>query len=132
MALGKLSTITNIQAKVGANETYCFMKVQSLCDNEEYWMLTELELKSFTARARKNPEDYSLFVRRGVFRKLENKDRKFGANDHYYGVKYTDHHSQVQYLLMTEKELERVRYRPKTNPEDVAANKVSWISDLLD
>ncbi len=50
--------------------------------------------------------------------KVENKDQKFGANDHYWFVKLS-HNGKKQPLLFTDDQLGDATERATKNPEDI-------------
>lgn len=134
MSMGKLKRVDNIERKFGADPWYWFLKVQALRGGElgeEYWLVTEEEAVRFQERARVNPED-DPERRRGVFAKVKNKDPKFGANDEYYGLFVTDGNGMRHLWMLTESDVERLRERVAKNPEDIKANKESWLADLFD
>jgi hypothetical protein len=78
----------------------------------------------------------------GELVRVENKERRFGANDHYYCCKLQNGDTPLKlgdttlepdeeaYLLFTEHQLEVALVRSTKNPEDIA--KVGWLRDLLD
>ena len=68
----------------------------------------------------------------GRVKRVENIARKFGADPWYYYLKVQDEAGTEEYWLLTEEEVARIRERVAKNPEDLAANKESWLADLLD
>ena len=132
MAIGKLKTIENLDAKFGADPTYVFLKVQALHGAEEYWLVTTGEAVRFAKRGIDNSEDIAqLPFRRGVFAIIENTEAKFGAAADYYGIRVVDTDKPIAWLL-TDSDLEVIRTRVEANKEDIQANKESWLADLLD
>ena len=51
--------------------------------------------------------------------KVDNKDRKFGANAEYYGIKVQHGNGEECYLLFTEHQLKVAHERAAKNPEDI-------------
>jgi len=134
MPMGRLKRIDNLDRKFGADPWYWFLKVQALRGGEpgeEYWLVTEEESVRFQDRADKNPED-DPERRRGVFAKVQNKNRKFGADSEYFGLFVTDPLGARHLWMLTDSDIARLRERVAKNPEDIAANKESWLADLLD
>lgn len=70
-------------------------------------------------------------VRNGRLFKVENSDRKFGANSHYIFtfLEDSDGENETPYLF-TENQLKRARERAKINPEDLL--KKDRLTDWLD
>ena len=132
MAKGKVRKIANLEPKSGAAGEYWFMKVQAPWSNdvEEYWLLTDHEYKEGSARAEANPEDMA-DLSRGVYDRVDNTKKKFGAGSHYICVSLVEE-GVPKPLMLTEFELERIRQRVEQNSEDIEMNKEGWLADLFD
>ena len=50
--------------------------------------------------------------------KVSNKERKFGANDHYWHVKLT-YKGEEQEFMLTDSDLDKAKTRAGKNPEDI-------------
>ena len=70
-------------------------------------------------------------VKNGRLFKVENKDRKFGANSHYIFtfLEDSDGENETPYLF-TENQLKRARERAEINPEDLL--KKDRLTDWFD
>lgn len=135
MAKGRLKQIDNTDARFGADPWYWFLKVQTpgrAEENEEYWLVTEEEAVKFTERASKNPEDVPDRSRRGVLRKVENTEARFGAAEAYHEVLVVTPAKDHVHWMLTEFDLSRIRERVAKNAEDVEANREGWLADLFD
>jgi len=132
MAKGKVRRIANLEPKFGAAGDYLFFKVQAPWSNdvEEYWLLTDHEYEEAQRRASENPEDI-IKKARGVYDRVENRDKKAGANTHYIYLS-VEEEGDAKILLLTEFELERIRQRVEKNSEDIEANREGWLADLFD
>lgn len=60
----------------------------------------------------------------GKLKKQENLDPKQGSNTVYYSVMVMSH--EIETLLLTEKEIDRIRKRAARNPEDTKMIPSWW------
>jgi hypothetical protein len=134
MAKGKIKRVANIDQKFGANAEYLFLKVQAdwNADAEEYLLLTDHEYDEALERSDKNPEDLPS-LSRGEFTRVDNTQRKFGADSYYVAIRVKpEAGGKWATLLFTEEGLDRIRERVQKNAEDIEANRESWLADLFD
>ena len=70
--------------------------------------------------------------RTGRVYKIQNteKPKLSNANDYYYGLYIEEDDDQETFIMLTEKELERAKYRAARNHEDFV--KKGWLTDLMD
>ena len=132
MAKGRVKRIANLKPKFGAAGEYLFMKVQApwAHDAEEYWLMTDHEFGEAVQRAASNVEDLN-HGPRGVYDRVDNTEKRFGADSHYVCVEVAEG-GESKPLMLTEFELERIRQRVEKNSEDIEENRESWLADLLD
>jgi len=158
MAQGKARLITNENARFGAEPSYWFLKVQMDREGEqgeEYWLLTEHERLQFETRAASAtgeaqgdaprpilhpgrtwlPEEYRPNIPRGLVRRIPNTGTTFGTADTYLAVRVAVRSScegVVRWWLLTDHDLEGIRYRVFRNHEDIDREREGWLADLLD
>jgi len=133
MAKGKITRIANLDPKKWANDSYLFVKVEADWSTraEEYLLLTDHEFKEASERGAKNPEDVP-DLKRGVFTRVDNRNKKAAADDYYIAFKVQDPDGDALCLMFTEEAMERIRHRVEQNREDIEANKEGWLADLFD
>ena len=93
--------------------------------------MTDHEYKEASERASKNIEDLPPLTR-GVFTRMANTEKKAAADDYYLAFWVLDSDGNGVDLMFTEEEMTRIRDRVDKNPEDIEANKESWLADLFD
>lgn len=131
MARGDIKEIENLNRKFGSSSSYLFCKVQEQHLEEEYWLLTHNELEEFMDRATSNVEDIKVDLDNGEFAFVENNWKTANENNYYICAKLSLDDEELD-LLLTQKDLETIRYRVSQNIEDIEANKESWFMDLFD
>ena len=131
MSRGDLKEVQNLNRKFGSSEVYLFCKVQEQHGQEEYWLITHNELEDYIDRATTNIEDLKFDLDNGEFAYVNNNWRTASENTYYISAKLCLDDEEVD-LLLTESDLEGLRYRVSQNEEDIEANKESWLSDLFD
>lgn len=134
MAMGKMKRVANLDPKKWANESYLFVKVEGAWSEqaEEYLLLTDHEFKEAADRAQKNPEDVPAHLGRGVFTRVTNMNKQAAADDYYLAFRVRGPKGNEMNLMFTEEGMDRIRERVEANPEDIEANKESWLADLFD
>ena len=134
MAMGKMKRVANLDLKIWANDSYLFVKVEGAWSGqaEEYLLLTDHEFKEASDRAVKNPEDVPAHLSRGVFTRVDNRDKQAAADDYYLAFRVQGPKGEEMDLMFTEEGMDRIRKRVEDNPEDIAENKESWLADLFD
>lgn len=60
--------------------------------------------------------------------KVENKDRRFGANVTYYPATITDENGDKKKALFSESQITVAILRAERNPEDIPEDKTFWQS----
>jgi len=131
MSRGTLRETQNLNRKFGSSKVYLFCKVQEQYGEEEYWLLTNNELEEYIDRATTNIEDLKVGLDCGEFSYVSNNWRTETENTYYICAKLVLEGENVD-LLLTESDLEGLRYRVSQNEEDIEANKESWLTDLFD
>ena len=133
MALGKMKRVANLDPKKWANESYLFVKVEGAWSSraEEYLLITDHEYEEASKRASKNPED-DPDLKRGVFTRVFNTKMAAAADTYYLAMRVRDEKGDDVELMFTEEEMNRIRERVEKNPEDIEANRESWLADLFD
>ena len=133
MALGKMKRVENLDPTKWAAASYIFVKVEGAWSSraEEYLLLTDHEYKEASERASKNTEDIPS-LGRGVFTRVANTEKKASADNYYLAFWVLDPEGTRVDLMFTEEAMTRIRERADKNPEDIEANKESWLSDLFD
>jgi len=133
--LGRIVLVGNLERKHGWEAgAYFFVKVQHGAPSkiEEYLLLTGAEFSRFSERG-EDPRIVS-----SEQRKLHRVGVAWIHDAYGLGLRHSFNAvnarlgAYVRCLLMTDKELERVRRRTERNSEDIEANKESWLADLLD
>jgi hypothetical protein len=61
----------------------------------------------------------------GKLTRVPNADQKFGSSDHYYQVMVKSD-EQLETLLLTEHEMDKIRERVTKNPEDTVMIPTWW------
>lgn len=126
MAYGKAKKIENTLPKMGSAFEYYFLKVASGPAEwqEEYWLVTSHEVEKFKARGLSYPRVFD--SRRG---RLKSVDDKYGTD----GVRVLMPGADSEDLwILTQSDIERIRYRVDENKEDIELHRVSWLADLFD
>ena len=133
MAKGKITRVANLDPQKWENEAYLFMKVEGAWSGraEEYLLITDHEFDEAAARAKKNLEDLP-DLRRGVFTRVDNRDKHAAADDYYLALWVLGPDGDDVDLMFTEEGMDRIRKRVEANPEDIEENKTGWLADLLD
>lgn len=131
MSRGDIKEIDNLNKKFGANKTYLFCKIQEKHGEEEYWLLTHNELEEFIDRANGNSEDLEWELDNGEFTFVHNNWKTASENNYYICAKLSLDGEEID-LLLTQEDLDNIRYRVEQNQEDIAANKEHWLFDLFD
>lgn len=118
MALGKLTKIANTDITHHAEDKeYFFCKVQLPHGAEEYWLLTDGDLKQ--VRDIEDPAGPQL--RQGHLELLPRNRNAVLVNQ--------DGDDLV--LVLSDDRLERVRARVDRNQEDIELHKESWLANLF-
>lgn len=116
MALGRLKKIANTEiTHHSEDKDYFFCKVQLPHGAEEYWLLTDGDLKQVGTLERHVPRGHLTLLERnmnGLVLEMPNDD--------------------VLVLVLSDDRLERVRARVDRNQEDIKLHRESWLADLLD
>lgn len=70
--------------------------------------------------------------RTGRVYKIQNtqKPKLSNANNYYYGLYIEESNDEENFIMLTEKELERAKYRASRNLEDF--KEKGWLTDVLD
>jgi hypothetical protein len=133
MALGKLKRVANLDPKKWSNKSYLFVKVEGAWSAraEEYLLITNHEYREASKRASRNPED-DPHLKRGVFTRVFNTKMEAAADNYYLAMWVSDTDGKDVELMFTEEEMTRIRDRVDANPEDIEANRESWLADLFD
>ena len=71
---------------------------------------------------------------KGVMRRVQNLDQKFGSNPEYIAVKVDSEGlgHQEEVLLLTDTELERARGRSEKAQNTLKANATGWLRNIFD
>ena len=130
MALGKMKRVANLDPKKWAAKSYLFVKVEGAWSSraEEYLLITDHEFEEASKRASKNPED-DPHLNRGVFTRVFNTKMQAAADNYYLALWAHDPDGNDVALMFTEEEMTRIRERLEAKPEDIEANKESWLAD---
>lgn len=133
MAKGKMKRVANLDPQKWENESYLFVKVEASWSGqaEEYLLMTDYEYAEASTRASKNAEDVP-DLRRGVFTRVDNRDKQAAADDYYIAFQVHDQEGNDVNLMFTEEGMDRIRKRVESNSEDIEANREGWLADLLD
>lgn len=116
MALGRLKKIANTQiTHHSEDKEYFFCKVQLPHGAEEYWLLTDGDLKQVGSVKQHMPVGHLTLLDKGM-----NSLVLEHPND------------DVLILMLSDDRLERVRARVDRNQEDIKLHKESWLADLFD
>lgn len=134
MPMGKMKRVANLDPKKWSTDSYLFVKVEGAWSGraEEYLLLTDHEFKVAADRAEKNPEDIPSRLGRGVFTRVSNMNKQAAADDYYIAFRARSPEGNEMSLMFTEEGMDRIRERVEDNPEDIEANKESWLADLFD
>lgn len=81
---------------------------------------------------KKKPSLAPLGGRIGRVYKIQNTNQPklSNANDWYYGIYLEQDNDEEFFIMLTEKELDRAKYRASRNREDF--KKKGWLTDVLD
>ncbi len=131
MSRGDIKEINNLNKKFGANSTYLFCKIQEQHGEEEYWLLTHNELEEFIDRANTNTEDLEWNLDNGEFTFVHNNWKTANEDNYYICAKLCLDDEELD-LLLTQEDLDEIRYRVEQNQEDIEINKEHWLFDLFD
>jgi len=129
--MGDIKEVKNLNQKFGSNSSYLFCKVQEQHGEEEYWLLTPRELEEFVDRALSNSEDLDWGLDNGEFSFVSNNWEKSNEDSFYICAKVCLDEEDMD-LLLTQEDLDNIRYRVEQNQEDIEANKEHWLFDLFD
>jgi hypothetical protein len=113
--LGRLKKIANTEITRSEDQEYFFCKVQLPHGAEEYWLLTDGDLKQVGT--------VDVRLRRGHLVLIEK-----GQN----GLMLDMPNGDVLVLVLSDDRLERIRARVDRNQEDVELHLESWLADLFD